>query len=139
MYFWTICGLQQCRRIALWSLWYVGISTVGISKLTYGNLTINWWRAANCDLCSALIAIKQWGHLSVPHLLWHGAYVNNGHPRGYDNCYSIPSTWFNIFFSFWNMKIAQIIFNESLEINFTYLPFVVFQPSWKFLYFYHYW
>ena len=30
-------------------------------------------KAANFDLCSALIAIEQWGFFSVPHLLWHGA------------------------------------------------------------------
>ena len=27
------------------------------------------WRAANFDICSALMAIKQWGFISVPHLL----------------------------------------------------------------------
>ena len=40
------------------------------------------WRAANFDLCSALMAIEQWGFFSVPHLLWHGAPVYNGHLRG---------------------------------------------------------
>ena len=41
------------------------------------------WRAANFDLlCSALIAIEQWGFFSVPHLLWHGASVYNCHLRG---------------------------------------------------------
>ena len=39
------------------------------------------WRAANFDLCSALMAIEQWGFISVPHLLLHGAYVYNGHLR----------------------------------------------------------
>ena len=29
------------------------------------------WRAANFDLCSAHMAIKQWGFFSVPHLLWN--------------------------------------------------------------------
>ena len=29
------------------------------------------WRAANFDLYSALMAIEQWGFLSVAHLLWH--------------------------------------------------------------------
>ena len=38
----------------------------------YGNIT-----SANFDLCSALMAI-----LRVPHLLWHGAFVYNGHLRG---------------------------------------------------------
>ena len=40
------------------------------------------WRAANIDLCSALMTIEQWGFFSVPHLLWHGASVYNGHLRG---------------------------------------------------------
>ena len=40
------------------------------------------WRAANFDLCSALVTIEQWGFLSVTHLLWHGASVYNGHLRG---------------------------------------------------------
>ena len=31
------------------------------------------WRAANFDLCSALMAIEQWEFFSVPHLLWHGS------------------------------------------------------------------
>ena len=30
----------------------------------------------------ALMAIKQWGFFSVPHLLWHGASIYNGHLRG---------------------------------------------------------
>ena len=38
-------------------------------------------RAANFDLCSALMAIVQWGFFSVPHLLWQGAFVYNGHFR----------------------------------------------------------
>ena len=39
------------------------------------------WRAANFDLCSALMAIEQWGFFSVPYLLWHGASVYNGRLR----------------------------------------------------------
>ena len=31
------------------------------------------WRTANFDLCSALMAIEQWGFFSVPHALWLGA------------------------------------------------------------------
>ena len=31
------------------------------------------------DLCSALIAILQWGFFSMPHLLWHGASIYYGH------------------------------------------------------------
>ena len=40
------------------------------------------WRAANFYLFSALMAIEQWRFFSVPHLLWHGASVYNGHIRG---------------------------------------------------------
>ena len=41
------------------------------------------WKAAKFDLCSALIAIEQWGFFSVPHiLLWYGASFYNGHLRG---------------------------------------------------------
>ena len=40
------------------------------------------WRAENVDLCSALMAIEQWGFFNVPHLLWNGASVYNGHLRG---------------------------------------------------------
>ena len=40
------------------------------------------WRAANFDLCSALMVFEQWGFFGVPHLLWHEASVYNGHLRG---------------------------------------------------------
>ena len=40
------------------------------------------WRAANFEICSALMAIEQWGFFSVPHLLWHWASIYNGHLRG---------------------------------------------------------
>ena len=33
------------------------------------------WRATNFDLCSALMAIEQWGFFSVPHI-----YCDTGHP-----------------------------------------------------------
>ena len=40
-------------------------------------------RAANFYLlCSALIAIEQWGFFSVQHPLWHGASVYDGQLRG---------------------------------------------------------
>ena len=41
----------------------------------------HWRRAANFDLCSALMVIEK-GFFSVPHLQWHGAFVYNGHLRG---------------------------------------------------------
>ena len=40
------------------------------------------WCAANFDLCSALMAIEQWGFFNVPHLLRHGPALYNGHLRG---------------------------------------------------------
>ena len=52
-----------------------------------GNFSLIWrrqycrWRATNFDLCSTLVEIEQWGFFSVPHLLWHGASVYNGHLR----------------------------------------------------------
>ena len=47
------------------------------------NFSLIWWRhhcrwrAANFDLCSALMAIEQWGFLNVPQLLWHGPTLYN--------------------------------------------------------------
>ena len=35
------------------------------------------------DLYSSLMAIEQWRCFSVPHLLWHGTSVNNGHLQEY--------------------------------------------------------
>ena len=40
------------------------------------------WRAANFNLCSSLMVFEQWGFFSMPHLLWHGSSVYNGHLRG---------------------------------------------------------
>ena len=48
-------------------------------RFFHSNVTIASERAANFDLCSALMAIEQWGFFSMPHLLWHGASVYNGH------------------------------------------------------------
>ena len=39
-------------------------------------------KGANFDLCSALLAIEQWGFFSGPHLLWHWASVYDGNLRG---------------------------------------------------------
>ena len=40
------------------------------------------WRAANFDLCSALMAIEQWEVFNVPHPLRHGPTVHNDHLWG---------------------------------------------------------
>ena len=39
-------------------------------------------KAARFDLCSALMAIEQWGFFRMPNQLWHGASIYNGHFRG---------------------------------------------------------
>ena len=50
---------------------------------SYGDVMHHYrWKAANYDLCLVLIAIEQWKFFSVPHLLWHGSSVDNGHLRG---------------------------------------------------------
>ena len=56
--------------------------------VTLDNFSLIWrrhhhrWWAANFDLCSALMAIEQWGIFNVQHPLWHGPSVYNGHLRG---------------------------------------------------------
>ena len=40
------------------------------------------WKATNFDICSALMAIEQWGFFRGPHLQWNGASVYNGHLWG---------------------------------------------------------
>ena len=41
------------------------------------------WRATNFDLYSALKASEMWGFFNVPHLLWPGPTLCNGHIRGH--------------------------------------------------------
>ena len=42
----------------------------------------DWWWATNFDICSALMAIEQWGFfINVPHVLWHGPTLYNGNLR----------------------------------------------------------
>ena len=56
--------------------------------LPLANFSLIWkrhhykWRASNFDLSLTLMATEQWLFFSVPHLLWHGASVYNGHLRG---------------------------------------------------------
>ena len=62
-------------------VWLEFFVPLEIFKLIWRRLHCRW-KAANFDLCSALMAIKQWGHFSVPQLLWHVTSVYNGHLRG---------------------------------------------------------
>ena len=54
----------------------------------FENFSLLWkrhhcrWRAANLDLCSALMALEQWEFFNVPHQLWHGPTLYDGHLRG---------------------------------------------------------
>ena len=72
---------QPCnlRKFVCFFIW-------GFSSIT--KILLIWkrhhgrWRAANFDLSSALMAIEQWGFLSLPYLLWHGVTVYNGHRWG---------------------------------------------------------
>ena len=57
-----------CQRSYHWTIFDT------IFWLTFTHLDARWH--------SALISIEQWGFFSVPHLLWHGASVYNGHHRG---------------------------------------------------------
>ena len=46
------------------------------------------------------MAIEQWGFFSMPHILWHGTSVNNGHLRGHSHLlqsvlHETAFTWFN--------------------------------------------
>ena len=75
---------RRCSKIVtIWPCLSFFLSFVPLE-----NFSLIWRRhcyrgkAANFDLCSALIAIEQWGLFSVPHLLWHGSSVYNGDLRG---------------------------------------------------------
>ena len=72
---------NNVRKGHRWFFWFV--SLVFIIQLE--KFSLIWrrhhcrWRAANFDLCSALMAIEQWGFFNVPHPLRHGPTVYNGH------------------------------------------------------------
>ena len=53
------------------------------SKIFYsfGDFTIVGERLQKFHLCSAVMAIEQWGFFNVSHLLWHGPIVYNGQLR----------------------------------------------------------
>ena len=71
-------GLRTIQHICLFVLIFVQLE----------NFSLIWrrhhyrWRAANFDLCSALMAIEQSVFFSGPQLLWHGASVYNDNPQG---------------------------------------------------------
>ena len=71
------CG-EQWLSVGLFVLGFSSYSRIFHS---YGDSPLPL-KAANFDLCSALMAIEQLGFFSVPHLLWHGASVFNSHVHG---------------------------------------------------------
>ena len=75
--YWIICIM--CVFILFSFVWFV---------VPLENFSLIWRhhhchrRAANFDLCSTLMANEQWWFFSVPHRLWRGASVYNGHLLG---------------------------------------------------------
>ena len=62
-------------------LWWILVSLFGVCCPPLRIFVLIWrWRAAKFDICSALMAIEQWGFFSVQ--LWQGTSVNNVHLRG---------------------------------------------------------
>ena len=73
-----ILKFQFLSGVLVWLGFFVPLENISLIRRRHHCR----WRAANFDLCSALMAIKEWGFFSVPHLLWHGASVYNDHLRG---------------------------------------------------------
>ena len=87
----TGLGIRKWDHINWILKWTVpNFRTVSISSFAWCSYCSIWrrylcrWKAANFDLCSALIwpLIEQWWFFSVPHRLQHGVSAYNGHLRG---------------------------------------------------------
>ena len=74
--------------------------------VTHMETTPHWWRAANFDRCSVLMAIEQRGFFRVLRLLWHGASVYNGHLRG-PVTPSPSTTHFKVITKFYSKNIKR--------------------------------
>ena len=70
-------GRKQSTPLFLFSLRLSSHSSI----FTHMETSPLRWRASNFDLCSALMALEQWGFFSMPHQLWHGTFVCNDHLR----------------------------------------------------------
>ena len=71
-------------------------------------------RAANFDLCSALVTIEQWGFFSMPHLLWQK------HPFkmviSEDSRHSHLLLWFSsetVTICFYDLRLSRLGFEHS--------------------------
>ena len=105
MAIWIFCKFCYII-IAQWSraldMWFVLFVFFGVFRPTREFFTHSRchhcrWRAANFDLCSTLMAIEQCGVFSVPHLLWRGASVYNGHLWGPVTLTLITHTYYRAF------------------------------------------
>ena len=87
----TLCVVRVILVLALPSSWiqhlsdlFFGVFFMSHSRVfhSYGDVTItDEGLQILTGLCSALMAIEQWRFFTVPHLLWHGTSVDNGHHR----------------------------------------------------------
>ena len=73
-------NLELFLRVICLFVW--GFSSHSKIFHSFEDVTITAW-TVNFDLIySALMANEQWGFFIVPHLLWHGPTLYNGHFRG---------------------------------------------------------
>ena len=77
---WQPVGLDSSHKILFVCLeFFVPLERIFPS---YGNVTIADEGLQIWPMLGTHMAIELWGFLSVPHLLWHGASIYNGHIGG---------------------------------------------------------
>ena len=75
------------------------------------NISLTWkryhyrWRASNFDLYSAVMAMQ---FFSVPHLLWHGSFVYNGHLR----CQAFGSGAVTTCYYYLDLRVSRLGFEH---------------------------
>ena len=69
------------------------------------------WRAENVDLCSALMAIEQWGFFSVSHILWHFIMVISKNPWHSYMYSSICGKW-SCHYLFYDLDPSRLVFEH---------------------------
>ena len=83
----TIAYKTLITDLKMISIYPYFVSVFGV-HVPLQNFSLMWrrhhyrWRAANFNLCLALMAIEQWTFFSMLHLLWHRTSVYNGHLQG---------------------------------------------------------
>ena len=81
----SILFKKECRKCSFIFYLFISLGVFLENFLFIWKRHHDRWMAANFDLCSALMVIERWGFLSVPHLLWYGTYVYNGHLQWHSN------------------------------------------------------